>query len=238
MAAFAGTDDFFGRELGRSWVVHSTGDAEYSLEGGWLHVDVPGQHWLNPLVDMDNMDGPMFLVEPPANATVSFETRLRFADVQDVPRGAGAGLVIARHNLLTLNLLEAAVGGRFPRISGTWWDVDRGGGGSGRFLEGPVEDLWLRFEHRGDTFAFSMKQREEDDWEDITEHFGGSFPHMDFRFEPGSYKIGLFVTGGLEPRDRLEVAFDYFRSPEMPTLGVEAVGKAAVAWADLRQLAR
>ncbi len=238
MAAFGGTDDFFGREFSPKWIVHSTGDAKYSMERGWLHVDVPGQHWLNPLVGVDNMDGPMFLVEPPANVNVSFETHLRFADVLDVPLGAAAGLVIVRHSLLTMNKLEASVGFRFPHIGGTWWDVDRGGGAAAVFLDDPVEDLWLRFEHRGDTFGFAMREREDGDWEDITERFGGSFPHMDFRFEPGSYMIGLFVTSGLEPRDGVKVAFDYFHSPEISGLDAEAHGKAAVTWAGLRRVSR
>jgi len=185
------------------------------------------------------MKGPMFLVEPPASATLSFETHLRVVDVQDVPLGAGPGLVIVRHDLLTLNLLEASMGFTPPRVLGTWWDVDGDGGGeSGPIFADPVEELWLRFEHRGDTFGFAMKERVEDDWENITEHFRGSFPHRDFRFEPGSYKIGLFVEGGLEPQDDVQGAFDYFASPEVKTLGVEAAGKTAVAWAMVKQAAR
>ena len=57
---------------------------------------------------------------------------------------------------------------------------------------------------------------------------------MDFRFERGSYSIGLFVKSGLEPNEDVEVAFDYFRSPEIKTLGVEPVGKTALTWAALR----
>ncbi len=236
-AAYGGRDPFDGEELGDSWTVLSTGDAEYAVADGRLHVDVPGQHWLWPMLG-GNMDGPMFLVTPPVTPTVSFETRLRFTAGDLAPRGARAGLAIVRHDLNALNLLEAYRGSRPPRILGRWVDGDSGGGDGGPEAFAAGEDVWLRFEHRGDTFAFFMKEREEDDWTDITPHFTGAFPHMDFRFEAGSYDIGLFVTGGLERGDDVQVEFDYFASLELKTLGVEAAGKTAVVWAMVRRAAR
>ncbi|MEO2005687.1 MAG: hypothetical protein ABGY41_16505, partial [Candidatus Poribacteria bacterium] len=224
-SSFAGTDSFDGRELGPDWVVRSTGQAEYFVHDGWLHVDVPGNHrlWLLP---NRNMDGPMFLVTPPAVATVSFETRLRFVDGPSVPTSAAAGLIITRESLQTFALLGARRGFTPPAVTGQWWDIEPGGAGAGGG-DGPAEafrtgeDLWMRFEQRGDTFVLFTKEAEDGPWTDITPHMKGSFPHMDFRFEPGSYSIGLFVKSGLEPDEDVEVAFDYFRSPDIKTLGVD-----------------
>jgi hypothetical protein len=238
-SSFAGTDSFDGRGLAPDWVVRSTGEAEYAVRDGWLHVHVPGAHGLWPVPTV-NMDGPMFLVTPPAVATVSFETRLRFVAGPSVPTSAAAGLIITRESLQTFALFAARRGLTPPAVTGEWWDVEPGGGGGGGG-DGPAaafhtgEDLWMRFEHRGDTFVVFTKEAEHDPWTDITPHVKASFPHMDFRFEPGSYSIGLCVKSGVKPDADVEVAFDYFRSPQIKTLGVEPVGKTVLAWAALRE---
>jgi hypothetical protein len=180
------------------------------------------------------MDGPMFLVAPPSVREVSFETRLRFVDGESLSHFVAAGLVIVRHTFQTLNKFQAERGWAPPVVSGEWWHVDSGGGGGGveAFRDG--EDLWMRFEHRGDTFVVFTKDAEDDPWTDVTEHMPAVFPLVSFRFEPGSCSIGLFVQSGEAPDEGVEVAFDYFHSPEW-TLDVEPAGKTALAWAALRE---
>jgi hypothetical protein len=235
-AASGGTDEFDGRELARAWVVHSSEDTEYSVEGGWLHVDVPGQQWLWPMAG-GNMDGAMFLVSPPVTPSITFETHLRFVDGDRVPFWAGAGLVIVRYGLETLNMLEASPGSRPPHIAGHWVHRDSAGE-VGRPVAFRSEDVWLRFEHRAEGFALFTKDEERDPWADVTEEFRGTFLTNHFRFEPGSYRIGLFVVSGWEPGEGVEVGFDYFHSPEIRTLDVQAAGEAATVWGTLKAGAR
>jgi len=230
--AAAGTDGFLGRKLSSAWEIRSTGDATYYVQDRELHVEAPGRHWLGPL-DADSMNAPMFLMEPPADATsISFETRLRFKAGRRTPVGATAGLVIVRRDMEALAKVQAARAR--SRLSGEWWDGGSGGGGAGTAAFQDGEDIWMRLEHDGDDFAVLHKGAERDDWVDATEHMVDSFPFIDYRFEPGSYYVGLFVTSGLEAGNDVEVAFDYFHSPELRTLTVEPGGKVALTWADMK----
>ena len=215
-------------------MVVSAGQAGYAARGGQLHVEVPGFYSLWPLPG-DNMDAPMFLIDPPPDAAaLSFETRLRFAGGGKTPVAAAAGLVIVRRDMQALALLQAARGR--SRLMAEWADADIataiGGGGTAAF--GAGEDLWMRFEHRGDDFAVYHKGAEQGPWIDVTARMNGSFPNLVHRFEPGSFLVGPFVANRMGPVDTVEVAFDYFHSPELDVRGVEPAGKLASTWADLR----
>ena len=230
----AGTDHFPGGRLSADWAVHSTGQAEYAVRDGRLVVEVPERHSLWPLPG-DNMDAPMFLLDPPPDAaTVSLETRLSFAAGAETSVGAQAGLVIVRRDMQALALLLAARG--WSALMAEWADAEIntaiGGGGAAAF--GAGEDLWMRFEHRGDDFAVFHKDAEQEPWTDVTSSMNGSFPNLVHRFEPGSYLVGLFVANGMVPVDTVEVAFDYFHSPELDLRDIAPVGRLTTTWAELR----
>jgi hypothetical protein len=235
-SASAAPDEFLGTELGSAWEVHSPGNAEFVVEDGWLHVDVPGAHWLGMQLGEAKL-APMFLVDPPAGAaTITFETRLRFDSRGRSPQFASAGLVLVGRDLDAGVLLKAVRVRRWIGYEWWWGGRAQGSGGPEAFQLG--EDMWLRFEHRGDHFVASRKQREEDPWEDITDQMGDGLSNIYHRFPADTFRVGVFVTSGVAPDDDVAVSFDYFSSPQISALAVEAAGKAATAWGALKQAAR
>jgi hypothetical protein len=95
---------------------------------------------------------------------------------------------------------------------------------------GAADAAWLQLAKDGDQYTFRHKLRTDDEWIETTARpFGvAEFPEQ---FSPGSYLVGIIAAGGGQ---EARVEFDYFDSPELGVLGVDAVGKLPLAWADLR----
>ncbi len=233
--ASGATDEFVGARLGAQWTVRSTGDAMFVIEDGWLRADVPGAHWLT-WIDLPGGEpalAPVFLVAPPPDAaTVSFDTRLRFESGAQTPNGSAAGLALVRRDLGAAVLLQANREANQLRFE--WWWEEGLVGGSGPRAFGSSEDIRLRFEHLGSHFAVSRKARERDEWQDVTAQMSDTLSNIAHQFPPGEFLVGLFVTSGLAPDDDVEVAFDYFSSPEITALDAQSVGKAATTWGALK----
>jgi hypothetical protein len=100
-----------------------------------------------------------------------------------------------------------------------------------------TEDIWLRVEMGLDLQFFFWKDVEGQPWTPASAPNGNDFvlpATIDPRFEPGTYWIGLFVMSGQAADEEVEVAFDYFNSPELGPLPVTSSGSSALVWAAIK----
>lgn len=234
------TDQFDRAPLNPSWVFRNPGGGSYEIRDGWMHLTADGPLWV--LASAQTSWPPMLLIEAPPADVITFETRLRFHKKAPL---ASAGLVAISKDGDTLMAFYLHPGAPMDRVSVAWRDgAPIESGGSAQIVQSG--DTWLRVELPADMpFTepkfFYKKGAAEEPW--IAAENGARVPiglpdRMDPRFTSGEFWIGLYVDGGLDDPaedNELEVAFDYFRSPQLEPLAVEPGASVATTWGSLRQ---
>ncbi|MBT3266719.1 hypothetical protein HN371_06160 [Candidatus Poribacteria bacterium] len=181
--------------------------------------------------DVANTTAPMLLVAPPEpDDRYTVETRVRVTEPgDDEGWGSIAGLGVIRRDGTAAWIWGVWNG---QRIALREHDIERIGEATWVEAENVenIDDARLRITRDRDGYRFLHALNGDDDWVETVERPWGS-PDFPSQFRAGEYLIGLIVAAGSE---EARVQFDYFDSPELGVLDVEAAGKLPVAWAGLK----
>ncbi len=239
-AAAAGgrTDDFSGPLRADVWEArHADTPNGITTEDGWLRFTVGVDHFLFPW-DRTAPNPPMALLEPPSrDDAFTLETRVRVVGDGGGARGSLAGLAMFRKDRMALWVWGVTDLGDAGEVTLREYDLERIGSSLWVDVEAPGDlaaGVWLQIAKDGDEYAFRCKFEDDGEWIERTEwpHGRRNFPE---RYSSGNYLVGLIGAGGRHP---YEVEFDYFHSPELGVLDVDAVGKRPLAWAEPRAATR
>ncbi len=171
----------------------------------------------------------MLLMEPTRDDAFTLETRMRVVRPGGRGWGSLAGLAIFRKDRMALGVWGVR---DVHRVTLHEYDLKRIWSPLRIDIEAaddPSAGVWLQISKADDEYTFRYRFDAEGEWaERTTWRAGNPFAR---HLSSGDYLVGLIAIGGAQEH---EVEFDYFHSPELGVLGVDAAGKLPLAWADLR----
>jgi len=172
----------------------------------------------------------MLLMElPQRDEAFTIETHMRVVQSGGGDWGSLAGLAIFRKDRMAL-----AVWGVSEVDRVMLWEYDLKTIRPSVWIDIEAPDdasagVWLQIAKADHEYTFRYRFHGDDEW---TER--GKWPKgSDYaeHFSSGDYLVGLIATGGAREH---HAEFDYFDSPELGVLGVDAASKLPLAWAELR----
>ena len=196
---------------------------------GRLHITVGIDQLVLPW-DASRTTAPMILTEPPRDdGQFTLETRMRV-----LQPGGGAWMSMAGLAMIRRDGAAAWVWGMLDadQVALRAHDMERVGEVTWLDVEAAhaADGVWLQIVKDGDGYTFRHRPHADDTWTDTTVVPWGiaDFPKQ---FSEGDYLVGIIAAGGGQ---EARVEFDYFDSPELGVVGVDAAGKLPLAWATLR----